>query len=320
MPDNAGASVRSANPQRILITGASGFIGSCAVAHFLRRGFLVRAHRRAPAAPKQPAAGQTAPGLPAEEVSGGLESLAPVEQALDGVDILFHTAGLAHARGPSREELRRVNVEWPQLLAREAAKRRIRFVHLSTSKVYGESGSFSESSPLSPGDDYAKAKVAAETAVLEADPEALIFRMPPVYGPGSKGSFRALVNAVRRGWPLPLGRLNAKRSYLFAGVLFEAAEFLLARSERGIWNVTDDHDIALCDLVREIAHAMNQKALLVPVPAAVLRALLAVRPGLFEKLAGSFTLDVSRLLGLGFRSSVIFEEGLRAAALPGNLL
>jgi len=257
---------------------------------------------------------------PSEKIYGELESVSALAQALDGVDVLFHAAGLAHARGPSRVELTRVNVEWPQILAAETAKRGIRFVHLSTSKVYGESGKFTEASEPSPADDYAKAKAAAETAVRRANPAALIFRMPPVYGPGSKGSFRALVSAVRRGWPLPLGRIEAKRSYLYASVLFEAAEFLLGRGESGIWNVTDDHDISLCDLVREIAQAMDRKPRLINAPPAVLRLLLSVRSGLYEKLAGTFTLDTSRLKTAGFHTSVDFGTGLRDAVRSGNLL
>jgi len=111
---------------RILITGASGFIGRHVVRHFLDRGYQVRAHSRG---------GSVNPGL-RETLVGNLDSVDEIEKALRDVDTIVHLGGLAHSRNVSDDEVNRVNVEWTRRIANQADSRL--FVYVSSSKVYGE--------------------------------------------------------------------------------------------------------------------------------------------------------------------------------------
>lgn len=282
---------------RILITGAGGFIGSHAVRFFSRAGLDVRAHSRSR-------------GLGDNSISGSLMDADSIDAACDGVSAVFHAAGLAHVRGVDPAEIERINVQWPALFAARAEKKNIPFLFLSSSKVYGESGHFSEASPRRPFDAYARAKARAEE-LLEGFPNCLIFRPPPVYGPGGKGSFRALIEACRRGWPLPVASIHSRRSYVYIDNLLSAIDHFRKKGQAGIWNISDDSDISLSDLTLAIGRASGKPVRSLAVPPAILRALLSVRPGLYQKLAGEFTLDVARQKQSGFKPPFSMEAALR---------
>ncbi len=291
--------------KKILVTGANGFIGTRACSFFLSRGYSVRAHSRLPVT------------APLEPVAGSLSTPDEIDQALAGVQAVFHTAGLAHHRGVSEEDLERVNVRWTRELALGAERQRIPILYLSSSKIYGETGHFSEHSAPDPRDAYARAKVRAEDAVIGASDRFVILRPPPVYGAGSKGSFRTLASAVQKGWPLPFGSIRSLRSYVFIENLLSAVVELWQAGQPGIWNVSDDHDISLRDLCAELARVCGKPARAWPVPVSLVRLVLAARPGLYDKIAGEFTLDISRLKASGVRPWVDFKTGLsEVCAIP----
>jgi dTDP-4-dehydrorhamnose reductase len=72
----------------------------------------------------------------------------------------------------------RLNAELPGWLAKECARREMRFVHLSTDAVFdGLGGGYTEEDPPSPPNAYARSKLAGETGVLEANPQAIVARV-----------------------------------------------------------------------------------------------------------------------------------------------
>ena len=160
---------------KVLVTGASGFIGSTLVPALAAANHEVRT------------AGMT------------------------GCDAVIHLANLAHARADPAL-LWKVNVEGTRRIAEQAAAAGVRrLIYLSSIKASGEqSGArpFDATEEPRPRDDYGRAKVAAEAAIAEVAArsalETVVLRPPLVYGPGVKGNFLALMKAVARGWPLPL--------------------------------------------------------------------------------------------------------------------
>lgn len=281
---------------KILITGSSGFIGSHAVTHFQSAGFETAvAGRSGPASDSHPEGA--------------------IREALSGIDVVFHAAGIAHARGIPVSLIERVNVQWPARIAAACSKADVPFVFLSSSKVYGETGHFTEASPLCPADNYACAKRDAESAILKTGARVVILRPPPVYGPGSKGSFRALLKAVKRGIPLPVAAVRAKRSYVHVANLLSAAEHLIRSSATGTFNVSDGGDIALSDLVKLMASAAGVPDRSFAVPEKLLRAALFLRPGLYDKIAGEFTLAIDALKKTGWNPGTTMDAGVRDALL-----
>ena len=182
--------------RRVLVTGASGFIGRRLCRELAGRGCEVLALLRTPQA------GPWGSVVPAEL---GRDPIAP--ESLQGVDTIFHLAGKAHTRARTDAEVREyetVHVHGTRALmtvARQAGVRRC--VLLSSVKAMGEGGAdvWDEGAPCDPRTPYGATKLAAERIVLEELPVPcpVVLRPTLVYGAGSKGNLDLMIRAVRKG-------------------------------------------------------------------------------------------------------------------------
>jgi nucleoside-diphosphate-sugar epimerase len=287
----------------VLVTGADGFIGRVACTELAKRGSSVTAATRA---------------------NGSLEHGWPMQ----GIDVVVHLAGIAHelAGQNAEETYRALNCAATERLARAAAAAGAkRFVFMSTIKVNGEATlpgrPFRASDTPAPQDRYARSKWCAEQALarVAADTglEIVVLRPPLVYGPGVRANFLRLVRVVARGWPLPLGAIDNRRSLVYVGNLADV--IVLAASSSAAAGktllVSDGADLSTPQLVREIGHALGVAARLVPVPMAALKlagALMGKRSEV-EKLVESLTVDISETRGtLGWQPPHTPAQGLAA--------
>jgi nucleoside-diphosphate-sugar epimerase len=195
-------------------------------------------------------------------------------------------------------------------------------VLVSSAKVSGET---SGAAPLTaddvrPPDEYARSKWESEEALRRALPAErfTIVRPPLVYGPGVRANFRSLIEAVDRRLPLPLGAVRNARSLVFVRNLADALVWLAMNPNAAGWTgfVSDDDDVATPELVRRIAHSLRTRALLVPVPVALLRIAAAMvgKRAALEKAIGSFRVDAAPLRALGWRPPFSMEQGLTETA------
>ena len=305
---------------RTLVTGASGFVGRALVARLAhgQRG-TVRAVLH-----------QTQPPYPAgvETVFGDVAPGADWGRTLEGVDTVTHLAARVHImRDTTADPLaafRRINVLGTLDLARQAAASGVRrFVFLSSVKVHGELGTFTEADAPHPQDPYAVSKLEAETglrALAEATGMAVVIVRPPlVYGPGVGGNFRSMMRAIASGWPLPLGAIHNRRSLVALDNLIDfivtAAEHPAAGNDTFL--VSDAHDLSTTDLIRQLAAAMQRPARLVAVPDGVLMtsAALIGRRSEMQRLLGSLQVDITKARTLlHWNPPISVDEGLRRAA------
>jgi len=310
---------------RILVTGASGFIGGH-LARELRTEGAIGASR---SAQSDPSIRWAEPFDPADA--------AAARRALEGIEVLVHAGGRAHVlretNGDPLRAFRDANVATTRSLvaaARAAGVRRL--ILLSSISVYGEEhgGTLSESTPVAPTSPYGISRYEAERVALEACAtlEVVLLRMPMVYGAGMKGNPLRLFDLVARGVPLPLGSIRNQRSMLYVGNAVAAVRHLTrsAVPTGTVLLAADAGTISTPELVREVAEALGRPARLVPVPPVLLRlvahaghALLGVRfplgPGTLARLASSLVVDSSaleRLIGGPLPEGR--REGLRAAA------
>ena len=307
---------------KFLVTGASGFIGKPLCVELLRRGHLVRAAVRS--------AGTEFDGVERVPV-GAIDGATDWSDTLTTIDTVVHLAGRVHVMNDRADdplaEFRRVNVQGTLTLARQAAAAGVRrFVFLSSVKVNGEmtpaGRAFSETDAPAPQDPYGQSKYEAEQGLrqLAADTgmELVIIRPPLVYGPGVKANFAALARAVQRGWPLPLGAVQNRRSLV---ALDNLVDFIVTcathpRAANQTFLVSDGQDLSTTELVRGLARAAGVSARLLPVPVWVLRAVAAPlgKGDAVQRLCSNLQLDIAKARdGLDWRPPVSVDEGLRRA-------
>lgn len=300
---------------KVLVTGATGMIGSVVCRHLASTGFSVRAAVRSQPVDVAGASEIVTIG----NLSGGTDWRTP----LAGVEGVVHIAGLAHV--PSREaagQLRVTNDEATERLVRDAGAAGVgRFVFLSTVKVNGEISArsgFTENDPPSPADAYAISKARAEEHVRESTLDYTIVRTPLVYGPRVRANFLSLLRTIDRGIPLPFGALDNRRSLIYVENLASAIAWAL-RSEnaaRRTFLVSDNDDVSTPELIRRIAAALDRPARLINVPPGILRAAAMVtgKGAAVEKLIGTATVNLDGILRAGWRPATAMQEGLRATA------
>jgi nucleoside-diphosphate-sugar epimerase len=251
--------------RRILVTGATGFVGAEVLRRARARGIEARSLSR------RAAEGLTSP-LDHVLADWTEDRLAEV---VDGVDAVVHCASVVHKPGAPSEEYVRFNVEASRALAAACRARAVpRLVFLSTIKVYGESpvGTIDEHTQVAPESPYARTKLEAEQLLEQAaesgGPALVILRLCPVYGVGDKGNVRTMIRAIsRRRFALP-GDGSNRKSLVHVSTVAEVA---LAACERGAGTfVVSDREVpSMAALSDTIARAVN-KARPLRVPAALL--------------------------------------------------
>ena len=294
---------------RILITGASGFVGAGLLPVLAEQGdSLVAVSRQAAPARLAPLA---------TWIAADLASLEPLPAAAwQGVEAVVHLAGIAHSDLPdtqeNRQRLARVNVEATVALARQAAARGVaRFLFISSATIHGTASKgapFSEASPPAPQTRYAASKATAETCLSEVAAQQglplAILRPPLVYGPGAKGNLARLMGWAAQGRPLPSAVQHNRRNLIGLENLCRFIAAALNRPEAAgeTFLVSDGAPLSTGALYGEISAAMGRQARFLPLPPGALAVLLGAtgRTALLERLCGDFRIDSAkavRLLG-----------------------
>jgi nucleoside-diphosphate-sugar epimerase len=301
---------------RIAVTGATGFVGTALTMTARARGIEVLALSRSRPARQD-----------VQWVGVGDLGTAHSWPVLpSGVDALLHLAAAVHLPGGTKPEeyYSRVNAEATRELACAASAAGIgRFVFLSTAKVFGEdSGTrpFRTEDPAHPADPYARSKWLAEQQLRTMDAprrpaELVIVRPPLVYGPGVRANFAALLAAARRGRPLPVGALHAKRSLVYSENLVDI--LLLACSSNAAPGrtllATDGEDLSVAELYRRLCNEFGHDPWLPPVPPALMEfaGRLTGRREMVQRLTRPLQLDVEETRGaLGWTPPVPIARAL----------
>ena len=299
---------------RLLVTGASGFIGRAVVSAFAQEGYALRAAMRRPPQPPFAANVEVAQH---PDLSRAFD-WAPL---LEGVDQIVHLAGVAHTAGIAEERYDRVNRQVTAELAVAAARAGIRqFVFVSS--IRAQSGpaadhALTERDAAAPTDAYGRSKLAAEAAVRAAGVPFTILRPVLLYGPGVKGNFALLLRAARSRWPLPVKDFVNRRSLLGIDNFISALSFVLsAPAVIGQTYVVADPGIPprLGDLLATLREAQGRWPLIVPMPTHYLEipARMMRRDDLWDRLGGNLRVDPGNLIAAGWRPAHDTKAGLAA--------
>lgn len=306
---------------KVLVTGASGFIGQRLVQLMLERKLEINTCSRSTRSLDQVNHFQV----------GDLNEISNWKDIIQSSDCVIHLAAKVHMMEQSDvtdlNEYRLINRDATLRLASEAANSGVkRFIFLSSVKVNGEMTktgiSFNENDKNIPQDPYGLSKYEAEQGLLDIGQttgmEVVIIRSPLVYGPCVKGNFRSMVHWVRKAIPIPLGSVMNRRSLI---ALDNLVDFILLCTNRErtpqaanqVFLISDGEDVSTTELLRKVARAYGVKSRLIPVPVGLMEFLAKVlgMSAIAERLFGNLQVDSAKARDLlGWKPIITMNDQL----------
>jgi nucleoside-diphosphate-sugar epimerase len=303
---------------RVLVTGASGFVGSVLCEALSRSGYLVRAAIRNE--------GSAQVTVSDKVVIGDIALVIDWSAALRDVDVVIHLAARAHVLHDSLANANlyhEANALGSQRLAEACAAAGVRrFIYLSSIKVNGEETTgraFTALDVPHPNDAYGTSKWCAEKYLVEVSKrsgmETAIVRPPLVYGPGVRANFLRLLRWIDKGRVLPLGAIANKRSLVSIWNLCDLLMKLLQcpAAPGQVWLVSDGEDLSTPDLIRRVGRAMGRPTKLLPIPQGLIQLVgrLAGRQDEVARICGSLEVDIAATRReLGWSPPLTVDESL----------
>lgn len=291
--------------KRILVTGATGFVGRRLLAKLESSKYEILVLCRKPH-----------PSF--ETVVCDLKSKIIPENALIGIDTVFHLAGFAHDfRDDSKVEhlYNAVNKDATVHLAELSVFHGVQnFIYVSSIKAGGRAIAgqcMSEKNQRKPEGMYGRSKREAELMLLEigsrSDINVTIVRPSLIYGPGVKGNLRIMLTGIDKGWFPPLPEIGNRRSMIHVDDLVRAL-LLVAKDERAqgeIFIATDGVPHSSREIYEAVCHVAGKAVPSWNVPKFVFELLSLVSPRIrfkLEKLFGDEYYSSNKLETLGFRA------------------
>lgn len=292
---------------RILVTGATGFIGTRLCQVLIEQGHTVIGLSRRGSG--------TVAGV--DYRAKDFIDTPSLRDCVDGMDCIVHLAGRAHVMDPRNdapELYREVNHEATVRLARLALEAGVkRFVFVSTIRVNGNASDqqrFTEASAPQPVVAYDRSKLDAENglrALLDGTPtEWVIIRPPLVYGAEALGNFRTLLKVVEKGLPSPLAQVSNARSLISVDNLANLIALAIQHPDAAgqLFLASDGSDVSTHQILVALAQGMQMRLWSIPVPPSLLAFLFRLigKEDTYTKLCGSLTVDASKAREvLGYR-------------------
>lgn len=278
--------------KQLLITGASGFVGTYAVPVFQ------------------------------EKYKVAIASLQKIQ--VDSLDLpkihaVVHLAGMAHRMERIDPAIYfQVNRDLTLELAKKAKNEGVKhFVFVSTVKVYGDTNEMflNEKSPCTPTDPYGQSKWEAEQLLQELetkDFKVAIVRPPLVYGKNVKGNLERIIRLIKKLPVLPFGNINNQRSMVFVGNLTALILQILDRQESGVFIAGDKAPASTTQLIKAINDSLCLDKPIVSLPSFMRFLVKKGKPELYSRLFENYVIDNTATNAvLDFVPPFTFEEGVR---------
>lgn len=235
--------------KRLLLTGASGFLGRN-IKPLLEKEYLV----------------ETIGRHSDNKVVADLSSEIPI--LTEKYDMVLHAAGKAHVSPRSEKEKQQfydVNYQGTVNLCHALLESGLpeTFIFISTIAVYGltERYNVDEQQPLKGTSSYAKSKIMAEEYLQEwcstHHVNLVILRTPLLVGKDAPGNFGSMVRGIEKGYYLSIGGGKARKSYLLAEDIGRIA--ILAEGKQGIFNISDDCHPTMRELEIAISDKLGRR-------------------------------------------------------------
>lgn len=311
--------------QKVLITGASGFLGYHLINAALESGLEVYAGVRGKSNVEH------LNNLPLQAVVLNFNDVNALTSELlaHDFDFVIHAAGTTKAS--SSDEYNLVNNIYTSNLAKAAAHEKSnckKFVFISSLAASGPAKGLDTKvteDMANPVTAYGKSKLAAEKALSNINIPSVILRPTAIYGPREKDLF-LLANYLNKGLDAYIGRVTQKLSFVHGkDVATAAIQSLFANGATGIFNIGDGKEYSRYDFADIIKRNLNKKAFRFHLPAFLIRGVLALteqinkskpapvsREKLNELLAENWSCDIEKAKNqLGFSPIYDLDSGLK---------
>lgn len=275
---------------KILITGASGFVGRYLVNDLSKTDEVIACVREK---------SNLLPSSVQQIVSNNFFDIAIPKDT----DVIVHLAGIAHNKNNSVDEFKKINVDGTLELARKALEANIkRFIFISSIGVNGNSThgkAFTEQDTPNPTNDYTKSKYEAEKALAKlfenTHIDLIIIRPPLIYAHDAPGNFSKLLMLIKLGQFLPFGCTHNQRSFIAIEnlVSFITACIYHDTKINETFLIADDEVISTKQLIQCVSSGMGKSMILLPVPTKLLSTLADAtgKVSIFEQLYGNLQID-----------------------------
>ena len=310
---------------KVLVTGATGFIGSHLVDALLARGDEVRILVR------RPSNIEKFKRKNIEIVFGDIRDVASLKKATEDIDVVYHLAALLGGPNITSEELREVNVQGTENVLKASVTNKVkRFLYLSAGAVMGNVTQMAdETVECNPSTPYAQSKYDAEQLALKYmnDLSVTIVRSTMVYGPGEIHSKRKMIQMIEKGLFRIIGNGKNQVSWVYVDNLVQGI-ILASKKERAIgaiYIISDERPYTMNELVEAIAKELGMKtpghvptwiAVIAAVTLEGLSKIFKFSPPLFRdrviSLTANHSLDCSKACrDLGYKPNIALEEGIK---------
>jgi len=304
---------------RILLTGASGFVGK-SLREELRNHTLILTSR------------SDLIGNSSKFFKKIISNKEDFSDCLEGIDVVIHTAARVHqmkdrSNDPLAEFLE-TNCFGTLNLAAQAAHAGVkRFIFLSSIKVSGEKSHpgkpFRFDDPRRGVDPYARSKAEAEIGLLkiakDTQLEVTVIRPPLIYGPGVKANFSSLLKVANLNLPLPLGAVENKRSFVALDNLINLIICCIdhPKAANQIFHVSDDDDISTSELYTIMVKAFGKKPRLINIKPRSLKSIAQIlgKGDIADRLCDDLQLDIEHTKRtLDWKPTLKVKEGIKLCA------
>ena len=275
---------------KILVTGASGFVGRYLVNDLSKTDEVIACVREK---------SNLLPSSVQQIVGNNFFDIALPKD----INVIVHLAGIAHNKNNSVDEFKKNNVDGTLELAHKALEANIkRFIFISSIGVNGNSThgkAFTEQDTPNPTNDYTKSKYEAEKALAKlfenTNIDLVIIRPPLIYAHDAPGNFSKLLMLIKLGQFLPFGCTHNQRSFIAIEnlVSFITACIYHDTKINETFLIADDEVISTKQLIQCVSSGMGKSMILLPVPTKLLSILADVtgKVSIFEQLYGNLEID-----------------------------
>lgn len=291
------------NKQHVLIIGGSSFVAR----NFIRiqhGNYSIKTISR------------TSTGFDNELVIADFSTLTSDE--FIGIDVVINCAAIVHQQKKIDESIYiNINYTLAVELAKKAKNAGVKsFVQLSTIAVYGKLTHVSYNSTENPINAYGNSKLLADNALKEMANEnfkVIIFRPPMIYGStDAPGNMMRLISFIAKGLPLPFKGLQNKRDFIHIDNLIGFIDTSIKKNSSGVFLVSDNSPVFISELYNVIVNCLEKPNRAFKLPTICFKVLKKIVPGIYDKLFGNLTIDISSTLSvLDFKPVNLLQQGIK---------